>query len=100
MWSAAATPPLSLLDFPPVTPQDAIAGFLAGRFRTAIRRGEIGFDDPLISSGIIDSCGVLEVIAFLEDTFRVVLDPTRLPVAEFETVNRITALVERARQSG
>ncbi|HKS22899.1 MAG TPA: acyl carrier protein [Thermoanaerobaculia bacterium] len=82
-----------------MTPQDTIAHFLVTRFRAAIRRGEIGFDEPLISSGIIDSFGVLEVIAFLEDTFRVVLDPTRLPVTEFETVNRITALVERARQA-
>jgi acyl carrier protein len=82
-----------------VTPQDAIAQFLVNRFRAAIRRGQIGFDEPLISSGIVDSFGVLEVIAFLEDTFRVVLDPTRLPIAEFETVNRITALVERARQA-
>lgn len=77
---------------------DEIAAFVAGRFRAAIRGGAIGFDDPLISSGIIDSFGVLELIAFLEDTFRIVLDPTRLAVTEFETVNRITALVERVRQ--
>jgi acyl carrier protein len=82
-----------------VSAEQAIANFLVGRFRAAIRRGEIGFDEPLISSGIIDSFGVLEVIAFLEDTFRVVLDPTRLPITEFETVNRITELVERARQA-
>jgi acyl carrier protein len=82
-----------------VSAEQAIANFLVGRFRAAIRRGEIGFDEPLISSGIIDSFGVLEVIAFLEDTFRVVLDPTRLPITEFETVNRITALVEGARQA-
>ena len=82
-----------------MSPEQTIAQFLVTRFRAAIRRGEIGFDEPLISSGIVDSFGVLEVIAFLEDTFRVVLDPTRLPIAEFETVNRITALVERARQA-
>jgi len=82
-----------------VTPQQQIAGFLVGRFRTAIRRGELGVDDPLISSGIIDSFGVLEVIAFLEDTFRVVIDPTRHEVTEFETVNRIAALVESARRT-
>jgi len=82
-----------------VSAEQTIATFLVGRFRAAIRRGEIGFDEPLISSGIIDSFGVLEVIAFLEDTFRVVLDPTRLPITEFETVNRITELVERTRQA-
>jgi len=81
-----------------VSPQQKIAQFLVTRFRAAIRRPDIGFDEPLISSGIVDSFGVLEVIAFLEDTFGVVLDPTRLRVTEFETVNSITALVERARR--
>ena len=79
--------------------QEKIAGFLVRRFRTAIRRGQIGFDDPLISTGVIDSFGVLEVIAFLEDTFGVVIDPTRHELTEFETVNRMAALVEHARQS-
>ena len=82
-----------------MTPQERIAGFVVGRFRTAIRRGEIGFDDPLISSGIVDSFGVLEVIAFLEDAFGVDIDPTRHEIKEFESVNRIAALVERARLS-
>jgi len=78
--------------------QEQIAAFLVQRFRAAIKGGKLGFDDPLVSTGIIDSFGVLEVIAFLEDTFGVVLDPTRLRVTEFETVHRITALVERARR--
>jgi acyl carrier protein len=81
-----------------VSPQQQIAQFLVGRFRAAIRRGEIGFDEPLISSGIIDSFGVLEVIAFLEDTFGVVIDPTRHELTEFETVNGIAALVDRVRK--
>lgn len=80
-----------------VPAQEDIAAFLIRRFRAAIPGGRIGFDDPLISSGVIDSFGVLELIAFLEDTFHVVLDPTRLALTEFETVNRITAVVERAR---
>jgi acyl carrier protein len=82
-----------------VSAQETIAAFLVRRFRSAIRRDDIGFDDPLISSGVIDSFGILEVIAFLEDTFGVVLDPTRLAVTEFETVNRISELIERAQKS-
>jgi len=78
---------------------EKIAAFLVGRFRAAIRGGALAFDDPLISSGIIDSFGVLELIAFLEDTFGIVLDPTRLALSEFETVNSISALVERAPQA-
>jgi len=81
-----------------VSPQETIAAFLAGRFRASLPGGRIAFDDPLVSSGVIDSFGLLELIAFLEDTFRVVIDPTRLPLTEFDTVNRISAVVERARQ--
>lgn len=82
-----------------MTAEEQIAAFLVKRFRAAIKGGALGLDDALVSSGVIDSFGVLEVIAFLEDTFGIVLDPTRLQVTEFETVNRITALVERARQA-
>lgn len=82
-----------------MSPQEEVAGFLVNRFRAAIKGGALAFDDPLVSNGVIDSFGMLEVIAFLEDTFGVVLDPTRLQMTELETVNRITALVERARQS-
>ncbi len=82
-----------------MSPQEEVAAFLVRRFRAAIRNGKLGFDDPLVSSGVIDSFGILEVIAFLEDTFGIVLDATRLPMTEFETVNGITALVERARQA-
>ena len=39
---------------------------------------------------------MLEVIAFLEDTFGVVIDPTRHELTEFETVNGIAALVDQA----
>jgi len=80
-----------------VADQEQIAAFVVQRFRAAIKGGKLGVDDPLVSTGVIDSFGVLEVIAFLEDTFGIVLDATRLQVTEFETVHRITALVERAR---
>ena len=81
-----------------MTPQETIAAFLVRRFRSSIRGGDLGFDDPLISAGIIDSFGVLELIAFLEDTFRVTIDPSRHELNAFETVNGIAAIVEKARQ--
>jgi len=80
-----------------VTSRKQIADFLVARFRTSLGRGQLDFDDPLISTGIIDSFGVLEVLAFLEDTFGITIDPTRHELAELETVNRIAALVESAR---
>jgi acyl carrier protein len=79
-----------------MTPQETITAFLARRFRASIRGGRLDPDDPLISSGVVDSFGVLEVIAFLEDTFGVTIDPSRHELTEFETVNRIADLVQNA----
>ena len=82
-----------------MSPREEVAAYLAKRFRAAIPGGVVGYDDPLITSGVIDSFGVLEVIAFLEDTFHVELDPSRHSLGEFETINNIIALVERLRRS-
>jgi acyl carrier protein len=82
-----------------MTPQETIAGYLLRRFRSTIGGGTLAFDAPLISSGVVDSFGVLEVMAFLEDTFAISIDPNRHELAEFETVDRIAALVEQERQT-
>lgn len=83
---------------PPMSSHQTVAAFLRARFRPAIPGGELGLDQPLLSSGIVDSFGVLELIAFLEDTFDVTIVSSRLDMTELETVNRIVALVERVRQ--
>jgi acyl carrier protein len=82
-----------------MTPQETIAAFLVSRFRASIRRPDLAFDEPLISSGFVDSFGMLELIAFLEDTFGVSIDPSQHDLAEFETVNSIAALVASSRRN-
>lgn len=79
-------------------PRETIANYLCARFRSTIRGGALAFDAPLLSTGIIDSFGVLEVMAFLEDTFRISIDPNRHELTEFETVDSIAALVESERR--
>ncbi len=74
-------------------PRETIRSFLLTRFRSKIRGGALAFDAPLISGGVIDSFGVLEVMAFLEDTFSITIDPNAHDVTEFETVDSIAALV-------
>ena len=80
-------------------PRETIAGWLQARFRATLRGSALAFDAPLISSGVIDSFGVLEVIAFLEDTFGITIDPNHHELTEFETVDRIAALVGKVRVS-
>jgi len=82
-----------------MTPNERIAEYLTRRFRSTLGGGPLAFDRPLISSGVIDSFGVLEVMAFLEDTFAISIDPNRHELTEFETVDSIAALVESERRT-
>lgn len=56
---------------------------------------ERGFDEQtdLQQTGILDSFSTLNLIAFLEDTFKVQLDPADINSETFRTVNAITRLV-------
>jgi acyl carrier protein len=76
-----------------------IRNFIETKFRP--QTGVAGFDrdTPLFSTGIVDSFGVLELIAFLEDAFKIDLDPSRHDIEEFDTVAKTLALVT-AVQSG
>jgi len=78
--------------------EQAIRQFIRSRFRASIGRGAIDRDTPLFSSGIVDSFGVLELIAFLEDTFAVAIDPARHELTEFDTVCKIATLVTKLRR--
>jgi acyl carrier protein len=72
-----------------------IADFLRTHF-SGVRRG-VEPDQPLFSSGVIDSFGVLELIAFVEEAFHITIDPARHDLIEFDTINKIAALVEHGR---
>ena len=74
---------------------DIIRGFLQSRFRSAMAGRSIGDDEALFSSGVIDSFGVLELIAFLEDTFGVSIDTGLHDLKEFDSLNKICHLLDR-----
>lgn len=74
--------------------------FIQDRFRAALASDVMTSDTPLFSSGIIDSFGVLELIAFLEESFGVDIDPARHDLSEFDTVDKIVSLIGRLQQAG
>ena len=73
--------------------ETAIRSFIEGRFRASIGSTTLRDDTPLFSSRIVDSFGVLELIAFLDDAFGVDIDPASHELAEFDTVAKMAALV-------
>ncbi len=54
---------------------------------------EIKPEEPLISSGLIDSFSLVDVALFVEDTFDVQIDDTELNAETFDTLNELADLI-------
>jgi len=54
---------------------------------------QIDPDEPLISSGLIDSFSLVDVALFIEDTFNVVLDNTELDGRTFDSLTELAELI-------
>jgi acyl carrier protein len=52
-------------------------------------------DDSLQEKGIIDSTGVLELVAWLEDTYRIRIGDNELLPENLDSINRLARFVER-----
>lgn len=59
------------------------------------RRGRLDDTDPLLESGVIDSLGVLDLVAFIESEFTITVDDEELLPENFQDIARIAAYVER-----
>lgn len=57
--------------------------------------GRVENDQSLLKSGIVDSTGILELIAFAEAEFNVRFDDNELVADNFDTIERVTACVSR-----
>jgi len=54
-----------------------------------------GNDESLLDSGIVDSTGVMEVVAFLEEGFGTTIDDEELVADNLDSVERLAAFVAR-----
>jgi acyl carrier protein len=74
--------------------EERIRAFLHKQFPAARSRG-IGIDDSLLTQGIIDSLGILEVVTFVEKEFQLVISEDELLSDHFESIAQIARLVSQ-----
>jgi acyl carrier protein len=55
---------------------------------------KITADEPLISSGLIDSFSLMDLALHAEDTFGVRIEDTELNADTFDTLNQLAALIQ------
>jgi len=55
-------------------------------------------DEPLISSGLIDSFSLMDVALFVEDNFGVRIEDTELNADTFDNLTQLASLIESRQQ--
>jgi acyl carrier protein len=55
---------------------------------------KISSDEPLISSGLVDSFSLVDLALFVEDTFGVHIDDTELNAQSFDNLDQLVALIQ------
>lgn len=58
-------------------------------------RYNLGWDEALISSGLIDSFHLVDLAIYVEDTFGVHIDDSELNAATFDTLNQLASLIKQ-----
>lgn len=54
---------------------------------------EIGDDDPLVESGILDSLGILKLLSFLDEELEIDISANEVKPANFVNLKTICALI-------
>jgi acyl carrier protein len=54
---------------------------------------KISPDEPLISSGLIDSFSLVDLALFVEDTFNIHIDDAELNAQTFNSLSQLTTLI-------
>ena len=56
-------------------------------------------DASLLDNGIMDSTGVLELVSYLEQHFRIKVEDIELVPENLDSVNRLTDFIQRKQQA-
>ena len=76
-----------------------ITKFVVEEFLPDVPVSELAADYDLLAGGVIDSLGLLKVIAWLEDRFALAVDDIDLEPDSFRTIAAINAFVNQVQQT-
>ena len=73
--------------------QSDIKSFILKEFLEGAKSDELTPSTPLMTSGILDSIGIIKLVAFLEKNFRIDIEAHEADPERFATVDAISELV-------
>lgn len=79
--------------------RERIRSFILENYLFTTDRTAVGLDDSLLSRGIVDSTGVLEIVFFIEEQLGIKVHDEEMLPDNLDSVNRIAKFVESKRKT-
>lgn len=76
-----------------------IKAFIIENFLFNAEGSSLGDDESFLDSGVVDSTGILEVVAWIEETFGIMVPDADLLPENFDTVQRLAAYMHRSAEA-
>jgi acyl carrier protein len=73
--------------------RSVVRAFISTRLAPAAGRTEIADDEDLIDTGIVNSLGIFQLVAFLEERFQISIGDEQITPENFGTIEGIDRLV-------
>ena len=74
--------------------KDRIRGYIAENILPGAADKSIGDDDSFLEQGLIDSTGILELVGFVEDEFKIEVADDELIPDNFDSIEKLAAYVK------
>jgi acyl carrier protein len=74
----------------------SIKEFVVEEFLPDVSSDELETDQDLLADGVVDSLGLLKLIAWIEDRFDIHVDDSALDPDNFRTITAIDAFIDEA----
>ncbi len=79
----------------PATVRQQIREFMENNFALGEQMSSLADDTSFMESGVIDSTGVLELVAFLEETYEVKVEDEEMVPENLDSIANLCAFVAR-----
>jgi acyl carrier protein len=75
--------------------QEILKQYLHNELLNTVSYVDLSEDDNLLTSGLVDSLGIMRLIAFIEQSFDLHVRPEEVTLEHFRTINTIAAYIDQ-----
>lgn len=79
--------------------KESVRKFILDNFLFESDENAVGYDDSFLEKGIIDSTGIMELVNYIEEEFKVSVDDDELIPENLDSINRLAGFVKNKMES-